>query len=51
MNEYLLDKILNYLNTKDYYKLLSYKYNKRIEEKIREKIKSREKIRIRFYYF
>ncbi len=51
MNEYLLDRILNYMNIKDYYRLLSQIKDKRIEEKIREKIKQREKIKIRFYYF
>jgi hypothetical protein len=51
MNEYLLDKILNYMNIKDYYQLLSHKMDKKIEEKIREKIKKKEKLKIRFYYF
>ena len=51
MNDYVLDKILNYMNIKDYYQLLSQIKNKRIEERIREKIKMREKIKIRFYYF
>ncbi len=51
MNDYLLDKILNYMNIKDYYQLLSQIKDKRIEERIRDKIKMRERIRIRFYYF
>ncbi len=51
MNEYLLDRILNYMNIRDYYKLLSQKMDKKIKERIREKIKMREKLKIRFYYF
>lgn len=49
MNFSIFERILNYMEEKDYKKLLSGMIDKNIEERIRRRMKVDK--RIRFYYF